>query len=80
MNIDKSKLKIQKIGVEEIPLLVEYRLAYLAELQGYQNEDLNSMLKSDLEIYFRKSMKEGRLFCNLCRVGGKDFKFWRNGD
>jgi GNAT superfamily N-acetyltransferase len=75
MNIDKSKLKIHKIGVEEIPLLVEYRLAYLAELQGYQNEDLNSILKTDLEIYFRKSIKEGRFFAIYAELEGKILSF-----
>jgi len=62
MNIDKSKLKIHRIGVEEIPVLVEYRLAYLAELQGLHDETYKSKLKEELENYFRKSMEEGRFF------------------
>jgi len=75
MNIDKSKLKIHKIGIEEIPLLVEYRLEYLAELQGYQSEDLKYLLKKDLELYFRKSMKEGRFFAIYAGLEGKILGF-----
>jgi len=75
MNIDKSKLKIQKIGVEDIPLLVEYRLVYLSELQGLQNEDLEYLLKNDLELYFRKSMKEGRFFAIYAELEGKILSF-----
>ena len=75
MNIDKSKLKIRKIGVEEIPVLVEYRLAYLAELQDKQDEANKIQFKKDLELYFRKSLEEGRFFAFYAETEGKILSF-----
>jgi len=75
MNIDKSKLKIHRIGVEDIPILVEYRLAYLAELQGLQVDTYRIQLKKDLELYFRKSLKEGRFFALYAELEGKILSF-----
>jgi GNAT superfamily N-acetyltransferase len=75
MNIDKSKLRIHKIGVEEIPVLVEYRLAYLAELQGEKDEATKIQLKKDLELYFRKSLEEGRFFAFYAETEGMIISF-----
>lgn len=62
MKIDKTLVKINRIGINEIPLLVEYRLTYLAELQREKNDTKKNQLKNDLELYFRKSLEEGRFF------------------
>ena len=75
MNIDKSKLKIHRIRVEEIPILVEYRLAYLAELQGVQDEEYKTQLKKELESYFRKSLEEGRFFALYAELEGTILSF-----
>jgi GNAT superfamily N-acetyltransferase len=75
MKIDKSKLRIHKIAVEEIPVLVEYRLAYLAELQGEKNEANKIQLKKDMELYFIKSMKEGRFFAIYAELEGTILSF-----
>ena len=75
MNIDKSKLKTHRIGINEIPLLVEYRLAYLAELQGLQDDTYRIQLKKDLELYFRKSLKEGRFFALYAELEGTILSF-----
>lgn len=60
MKIDKSKVKIHRIGINEIPVLVEYRLLYLTELQGEKDENNKIQLQKELEMYFRKSLEEGR--------------------
>ncbi|MDO8952861.1 MAG: hypothetical protein Q7U86_09565 [Draconibacterium sp.] len=75
MNIDKLKLRIHKIGVEEIPVLVEYRLAYLAELQGEIDESNKNQLKNELELYFRKSLEEGRFVAFCAETKGKILSF-----
>ncbi len=61
--------------MNEIPVLVEYRLVYLAELQGEQDETYKNQLKNDLEIYFRKSLEEGRFFALYAESGGKILSF-----
>jgi len=75
MQIDKSQVKIHRIGITEIPVLIEYRLAYLAELQGTRDEEYKTQLKKDLEIYFRKSLKEGRFFALYAELEGKIVSF-----
>ena len=75
MKIDKSQVKIHRIGIPEIPVLIEYRLAYLSELQGIRDELYETQLKKDLEIYFRKSMKEGRFFSLYAELEGKILSF-----
>jgi len=75
MVIDHSKVKINRVGIHEIPVLVEYRLAYLAELQGKRiNADKNK-LKNDLELYFKRMLEEGRFFALYAEVEGKKLSF-----
>lgn len=69
MKIDKSKLRIHKIGVDEIPVLVEYRLAYLAELQGEKDEANKIQLKKDLELYFIKSLGISKVALHTSKDG-----------
>ena len=75
MKIDKSKVKIHRIGINEIPVLVKYRLAYLAELQGEQDEAYKIQLKKDLELYFRKSLEEGRFVAFYAELEGMILSF-----
>ena len=75
MQIDKSLVKIHRIGINEIPVLIEYRLAYLSELQGIRDETYRIHLKKDLEIYFRKSLEEGRFFALYAEWKGKILSF-----
>jgi GNAT superfamily N-acetyltransferase len=56
-------------------VLIEYRLAYLAELQGTRDEEYKTQLKKDLEIYFRKSLEEGRFFALYAELEGKIVSF-----
>ena len=75
MKIDKSKVKIHRIGINEIPVLVEYRLEYLAELQGKSDEMYKNKLKHDLELYFRKSLEGGWFFALYAETEGKILSF-----
>ncbi len=75
MIIDKPKIKIHRVGVEEIPVLVEYRLAYLAELQGKQDETDQDRLKHEFEIVFKKLMNEDRFIALYAELEGKILSF-----
>jgi GNAT superfamily N-acetyltransferase len=75
MKIDKTLIKIHRIGKNEIPVLVEYRLAYLAELQGEHDESGKNLLKKELEFYFRKSLEEGRFVAFYAETEGKILSF-----
>jgi GNAT superfamily N-acetyltransferase len=60
MMIQNINLKIRRIEIDDIPALVEYRIKYLAELQGEGSEKDNSGLKTQLENYFEKTLAENR--------------------
>ena len=49
---DQSNIIVRKMERHEIPILVEHRLFYLAELQGEHPESGKNQLKKDLESYF----------------------------
>ena len=71
MNQIKSNIKIRNIGIEEIHLLVEYRLFYLKELQGEDNNVNETQLKADLEDYFKRTFLENRLIAFLGEMDEK---------
>ena len=75
MKIDKTQVKIYQIGITEIPVLIEYRLAYLTELQGIRDEAYKTQLIKDLEVYFRKSLEEGRFFALYAEYEGRILSF-----
>ncbi len=58
----KPDFSIRKITTKDIPVFVEYRLRYLAELQRENLEKDNSKLKTKLENYFHKALAENRFF------------------
>ena len=62
MKTDLSKIEIRKLTKEEIPILVDYRIEYLTELQG-KNETANiAEVKSGLHNYFDKAFSDERCF------------------
>lgn len=73
--MNKSKIKIRRIESGEIQLLVEYRMLYLAELQGEKDESYKKKLQADLELYFEKAIIEGRFFAFLAEKEGKPVSF-----
>lgn len=48
MNIDVSKLEINKVIPEDIPELIRYRIEYLTEMQGARNEVYLNKLESEM--------------------------------
>jgi GNAT superfamily N-acetyltransferase len=70
-----SELNIKKISVDEIPVLVEYRLLYLTELQGTMNLEYQDKLKTDLTFYFKTAVNEGRFLAFYAELAGKIVSF-----
>jgi len=61
--------------MEDISVLVEYRLFYLSELQGDMEESYQHQLQKDLTAYFEKAMQEGRFIAVLAEMNGKVISF-----
>lgn len=70
MNIEISALKIKKIQLQDVSLLVDYRLKYLAELQGEQAMQNIEVTRKGLEDYFSKGIKQKRFFAFIAEFDG----------
>ncbi len=75
MNLEKTAIKIRKIGWEDIPVLVDYRLLYLTELQGEMSDMYKKQLRNDLFQYFEKAMKQGHFMAVLAEVDDQIVSF-----
>jgi GNAT superfamily N-acetyltransferase len=75
MQNDLSRIQIRKIGLGEVELLTTYRIAYLTEMQGEQNEEYLLKLKDELNEYFTQALTEDRFFAFLAELNGEILSF-----
>lgn len=68
MNVDKSKIKIHPVGINEIDTMVQHRIHYLTELQGERDEKYKNQLKKELSGYFSKSIAEGSFMAIVAKI------------
>lgn len=71
MNIDVSKLEINKVIPEDIPELIRYRIEYLTEMQGARNEVYLNKLESEMTGFFEKSISDGSFFGLVATIESK---------
>jgi GNAT superfamily N-acetyltransferase len=69
MKIIKSTTT-RKIELRDVALLVDYRLKYLAELQGEQAIQNVDTIRKELENYFTDAIKQNRFFAFAAEIGG----------
>lgn len=58
MKIDKARIKYRKIRLDEIPILVDYRIRFLMELQGIQSSEKERELRKELNDYFLATLRD----------------------
>lgn len=75
MQNDLSRIQIRKIGLGEVELLTTYRIAYLTEMQGEQNEEYLLKLKDEFNEYFTQALTEDRFFAFLAELNGEILSF-----
>ncbi|HPF50350.1 MAG TPA: GNAT family N-acetyltransferase [Draconibacterium sp.] len=75
MTAANKNIRLRKIKLEDISLLVEYRLLYLSELQGKMEENYQQHLQKDLTAYFKRAMQEGRFMAVLAEIDEKVVSF-----
>lgn len=68
MNIDISKILVRKVETKEVGILVEYRLAYLTELQGEMSPEFQEKLKKELKKYFTKAIAKKRIVAFIAEL------------
>ena len=54
----KTKIKYRKIRLDEIPILIDYRIKFLIELQGLQSSEKEKELRKELNDYFRIAFRD----------------------
>ncbi len=70
-----KNIHLRKIGLEDISVLVAYRLLYLSELQGEMQASYKKQLQQDLTAYFERAMQDGRFMAVLAEIDGKVVSF-----
>jgi len=75
MQIDLTKIQIREIGLGEIELLTNYRMAYLTEMQGERSEEFRIQLREELTQYFSQALTEDRLFAFLAEQESAPLSF-----
>lgn len=71
MSIDISNVQVREIGPHEVGILVEYRIAYLTELQGERDQKFQEKLKKDLKKYFTKAIAKKKIYAFLAELKGE---------
>ena len=75
MNIDLSKVVIRKVEPGDIDKMTEYRLAYLAELQGERGDEYKRKLRFELTSFFKSTMEKGSFFALQANYEGEVIAF-----
>lgn len=75
MTDKETNLIIRIAGIEDISILVNYRLLYLEELQGEMNNAYKKQLTEDLQNYFRKAITEKRFLALFAELGNNPVGF-----
>ena len=54
-------IKYERVGVEDIRLLVKYRVQFLIELMGNKPDESINLLSKELESYFNEFIPLGNM-------------------
>lgn len=58
-----NHIKYECVVIENIQLLIKYRVRFLEELMGKQPDELKSLLSKELESYFNEFIPSGKYIC-----------------
>ncbi len=75
MQLDLTKIQIREIGLSEVELLTNYRMAYLTEMQGERSEEFRIQLHEELTKYFSQALAEDRFFAFLAEQESEPLSF-----
>lgn len=54
-------------GMADLSLLVDYRMQFLEEISGIQNEETTARVRQNLQQYFSKALQDGSYICWLAK-------------
>jgi len=58
MQIEREKITYRKLTSDDLTILVDYRTLFLKELQGEQPLEKESQLRTELNNYFQKALRD----------------------
>ena len=64
-------MNIKPVGIENVSLLVKYRMAYLAELKGNATSAQDSATEQGLYLYFKEAIEQEQVFAFMAVLEGK---------
>ncbi len=70
-----SDIRIRSIGLPEVDTLINYRMAYLEEMQGNRQAAFMKELKENLKNYFTTALEEDRFFAFLAELNDEAVSF-----
>jgi len=62
MDIDINKINIRNVVLEDISLMIQYRIDYLTEMQGKRDDAFIKQLKIDMNDFIKKGILNGSFF------------------
>ncbi len=65
MLIELSRIQVRKLPLTELGCLIDYRMAYLTEMQGSKSQEYQDRLRSELSAFFTAEMNAGRFVAYL---------------
>lgn len=75
MYIDKKDISYRKASLDEVSLLVEYRIRFLKELQGEQTEKNEINLRKQLTDYFYSALEAGLFIAVIAEYNKRPIGF-----
>ncbi len=75
MKIDKDKILLRKATIEDIDIIIRYRIIFLKESQSISSPKLEALLKQSLRQYFAKSLENGSFISWIAEYENKPIGF-----
>jgi len=75
MNIDKNKIIIRNASINDIEVLIEYRITFLREAQWIPSAERELHLRKSLREYFNRALKNNSFISYIAEYENKSVGF-----
>jgi len=75
MELDKNKITLRKAGVNDIDMIIDYRIIFLKEVQSCPSQELESILRQTLKQYLKGSLKNESFISWIAEYENKSIGF-----
>jgi ribosomal protein S18 acetylase RimI-like enzyme len=75
MNIDCNRITLRKAELQDINILIEYRIRFLSETYGTPSPERIAYLKESLKDYFNRTLKDNSFISWIAEYEGQSVGF-----